>query len=835
MQSVLQDLRYALRQLRRNPGFALLAVLTLALGIGANTAVFSIFYQVMLRDLPVRNPGSLVLLSEHLEAESGGLHSHGDDKLYFSYPAYRALQAGDHVFQGVLGSGPMMLAIAGQDHTEQAWGELVSGNYFDVLGMRPALGRLLTPADDAQRGGNPYAVLSYAYWQSRFGGNPAILDTTIHLNSQLFQVVGVAAPGYTGLNPEETPALFVPMSMETALGGREDFLDAPNQRWMNVLARLRPGVSAMQAQTAMAPVWRSVRQSALAQVQHRNSGLDRQFMDSHLFVHSGAQGLPMLRDDFGAPLIALMGMVLAVLLIACGNVANLLLVRAASRRREMAIRGALGAARALLFRQALLEGLVLGAIAAVLGAALGQAGARLLVGALPAESGISGALSARLDLRVLAFTIVIGLLTTLLFSLAPAFAGARVEMTSALHRQSSAARGGSSRIRNILVSAEVMLSLVLLVLAGLFVHTLYNMQSLNPGFRPDHLLTFSVDAKLLGRDAAATRAEYQRLAETLRQQPGVGSVAYSSISLLSGDYRGGNVSIAGYVPAQGDELDMNLDVVSPGFFSTLRVPLLAGRTFTPADHTGGHKVGIVNQSFATRFFGSPRAALGHAFCFHCIGVTPDTEIVGVVSDVKTGAIRDLPAPFFYLPSDQSEEALPASFYLLTAQDPAAAADAIRRAVAAVDPELPVQYLEPMQVHIDTSLFQERLVSKLSIAFGALAAFLAALGLYGVLAYSVAQRTQEIGVRMALGANRGQVVRLVMGQVLRMAGAGIVLGLPISAAVAHLLKNQLYGISGSDPAVFVSVVLALVFLALLAGLLPARKAASVEPMRALRTE
>ena len=539
MPLLLQDLRYALRQLRRNPGFALVAVVTLALGIGVNTAVFSIFDQVMLRNLPVRNPGTLVLLSEHSQAESGGLHSHGDEKLYFSYPGYRTLQAHTPVFAGVLGSAPVMLAIAGQDHTEQTWGEIVSGNYFDVLGMRPALGRLLTPADDAQRAGNPYTVLSYAYWQSRFGGNPAILDTTLHLNGQPFQVVGVAAPGYTGLSPEETPALFVPMAMETALGGRKDFLDDPNQRWMNVLARLKPGVSLAQAEAAMAPTWRSVRQSALQQIHHRSPHFDQQYLDSHLFLRSGAQGLPMLRDDFGTPLTALMGMVLAVLLIACGNVANLLLVRGAGRQREMAVRGALGATTRQLFRQSLLEGLLLGAIAAVLGAALGQLGSHLLIGSFPAETELTGALSAHLDPRVLGFTILLTLVTTLLFSLAPAFAGARIDLTTALHQQSNAVKGGGSRVRSVLVSAEVMLSLVLLVVAGLFAHTLYNMQAVQPGFRADHLLTFDVDAKLLGRDASASRAEYQRLGDMLRQQPGVRSVAYGSISLLSGDAQGG--------------------------------------------------------------------------------------------------------------------------------------------------------------------------------------------------------------------------------------------------------------------------------------------------------
>jgi putative ABC transport system permease protein len=396
IQIVLQDLRYALRQLRRNPGFALVAVATLALGIGVNTAVFSIFDQVMLRKLPVRDPGALVLLSEHSEAESGGLHSHGDNKLYFSYPGYRALQAHSPAFAGVLGSAPIMLAIAGQDHTEQAWAEIVSGNYFDVLGMRPALGRLLTPADDAQRAGNPFTVLSYAYWQSRFGGNPAIVDTTIHLNGQPFQVVGVAAPGYTGLSPEETPALFVPLAMEAALSGRKDFLEDPNQRWMNVLARLKPGTPLAQAEAAMASTWRSIRQSALERIHHRSPHFDEQYMDSHLFVRSGGQGLPMLRDDFGAPLTALMGMVLAVLLIACGNVANLLLVRGAGRRREIAVRSALGATPGQLFRQSLLEGLVLGAVAAVLGAALGQAGAHLLIGSFPAETELTGALSAHL-------------------------------------------------------------------------------------------------------------------------------------------------------------------------------------------------------------------------------------------------------------------------------------------------------------------------------------------------------------------------------------------------------------------------------------------------------
>ena len=832
-----QDIRFALRQLRKSSGFTITAVLTLALGIGANTAIFSLFDQVMLRNMPVRDPRSLVLLKEQSQAERGHTHSEGDDKLYFSYPAYRHLRDENKVLQGVLASASEQVAFATNERTEQTNAELVSGNYFDVLGMRPALGRLFTQADDSQKNGNPVIVLSYEYWKSRVGAVPGILNQTVRLNGYPFTVVGIAPSGYAGLSPEQIPDLFVPMSMQPEIDVRwPNNLEDARSRWLNILGRLQPGVSLKQADAALNPLWQNIRQQELDQMTDRSAKFDQKFMSTHLFVESGGQGLPMLRNDFGTPLIALMAMVSAVLLIACANVANLMLVRAAGRRREMAVRGALGASRTRIMRQVLSEGALLGIMAASLGILFAQLGICLLVQAIPQEVGLTQALSAHLDARILAFTVLAAMLTTLLFSLAPSLAATRLSLTDALHDRSNASRGGGARLRSVLVSGEVMLSLLLLVAAGLFARTLFNMKAAETGFKTDHLLTFSANAKLLGHNVIDTKAEYERILDALRASPGARSASYAELPLLSGDDRGGDIDIAGYEPKPGEELDFRMNFVHPQFFSTLQVPLLAGRMFTDGDKAGGHKVGIVNQAFATRFFGNPNAALGHMFCFGCKkGTAPDIEIVGVVQGMKSSSLRDKNAPFFFLPYTQGEDAASAAFYIRATQAPELAAASIRSAVASVDRDLPVQYLESMNEHIAASIFQERLISGLSVAFGALAALLAAIGLYGVLAYTVAQRTQEIGVRMALGASRIGVVKLVVGQVLLLSGIGIALAIPLSLASAKFLESQLYGISSHDFGVLSGVVVLLLALSIVAGIIPAHRAASVDPMKALRIE
>lgn len=833
---MLQDLRYALRQLHNRPGFSIVAVLTLALGIGANTAVFSIFDQVMLQSMPVHAPGGLVLLKEHSQTESGGLHSHGDEALYFSYPAYREVRDHNDVFSGMLASAPFRAAITSRDTTEQTWGELVSGNYFDVLGMHPAIGRLLTPHDDTPGKGNPVAVLSYEYWQTHLAADPGVLQRVIHLNGQAFTIAGVAAPGYHGLSPEEVPTVFVPISLEPLLTFRKGFLDNPRERWLNILARLRPDVSRIAAQSAMDVRWHAIRQSELAQIPSRSARFDQEFMNTHLSFVDGAAGLPMLRNDFGTPLTALMGMVLAVLLIACGNVANLLLVRAAGRKREMAVRSALGASRRRIFSQVMMEGLVLGVVAALAGALLGAAGVSLLVGSIPEEAGVGGAISPDLDARVLAFTLCAGLFTCLLFSLAPAIAGTRSVLADALHDRGNSGCAGGSRFRSALVSCEVMLSLVLLVVAGLFVRTLDNMKAVNPGFNTGHLLTFTVNARLLGKTPADTKNEYERILDTVRGQPGVRGASYALLPLLSDEDAGGTVRIAGYTPKEDEALDFRMNSVAPDFFAALKIPLLAGRVFSDHDSASTQKVGIINETFARKFFGSPQAALDHVFCFGCKKAeTPDTRIVGVVSDSKHSGLRDKPAPFFYLTYSQMQGADAATFYLRTAQDPDAIAASIRKSVREIDSNLPVQSLESMTAHIESGLFQQRLISSLAGAFGIVAAILAAIGLYGVLAYSVTQRTQEIGIRVALGANVTEVMGLVLRQVLIMVGAGIVIGVPVSTAVTQLVRSELYGISSTDPVVFAAVSALLILIAAIAAFLPARRAATVDAMHALRVE
>ncbi len=831
------DLRFSFRQLRKSPGFALIAIITLALGIGANTAIFSLFDQVMLRNMPVRSPKQLVLLTEHSQAERSSLHSHGDEVLYFSYPAYRQLRDRGRTLEGMLASAPVMMGLNNGTDNVQSWGELVSGNYFDVLGLRPVLGRLFTSADDVQRNGSPVIVLSYETWRDRFGSDPGVLSRTVMLNGYPYTIVGVVAEGFKGLSPEDVPALFVPISMQPQLMPDRAYLENPKERWINIVGRLKTGVSRATAEAALNSIWRDIRSDELTKLSDRSEQGDREFMSTHLFVDSGARGLPMLRDDFGTPMTALMAIVVAVLLIACSNVANLMLVRASGRRRETALRGVLGASHWRLFRYSISEGALLGIAAVGLGLLLGNLGLHALISAIPAEADLRSALTPYLDMRVLCFTSFAALITVFLFSIAPALATTRVVPITALHENSMAVRGSTRRTRNLLVCLEVMLSLVLLVVAGLFARTLLNMRTVDTGFRPTHLLNFDVNAKLLGRDLDSVRNEYQRMQEAIAGQSGVQGSAYSRLPLLSDTTVNTDVEIASYTPAPQQNMHIQMNSVSASFFSTLQIPLLAGRAFATTDYGSNYPVAIVNESFANEFFGSPAAAVGQHLCKACKRVSEKkyNEIVGVVKDFKSARLGEKAAPAFFLPFTQDAAALSATFFVRTSQDPGAAADSIRALVRGIDPALPVQDLASMEEHIDAGMFQQRLLSTLSVGFGLLAAFLASLGIYGVLAYSVSQRTQEIGVRMALGSTRTQVLKLVFTQVIHIAIAGIVTALPLVWISTRMIQSQLFGISRLDPWVIVSAIVLVLLLTGTAGLIPARRAASIEPMQALRNE
>jgi putative ABC transport system permease protein len=828
-------LRYTVRTLLKSPSFTLVAILSLAFGIGANTAIFTLLDQVLLRSLPVQAPEQLKVL-HFTGGDEGSLRSRDEGGLYFSYPMYRDLRDRNTVFSGMLATLFYEVAANWHGQTERAIGELVSGNYFELLGVRPALGRMFQQSDDVAPEANPIAVLSYGYWQRRFGGDPGVLNQTIRLNDHPFTVVGVAAPGFRSVVVGDAPDVFAPMMMKAQITPGWNDLDERRSRWLNIVARLKPGVTAKQAEAAMNPLWYSLREMELGQMKDKGQRFRTEFLTTHLSLLDGAKGLSPIRNDFSKPLVALMAMVGLVLLIACANVANLLLARGASRQKEMAIRFALGASRLQVMRQLVLESCVLSALGGALGIVLASWVAALLLRSLPAESSLPLAFSSSPDLRTLGFAIAVSALTGIIFGLAPAFQTTHSGIASALKDQagSVAGGGGQARFRKVLVAAQTGLSLLLMVGAGLFARSLYNLKNQDLGFRTDHLLAFEVNPKLNSYTAPQIFSLYDRLFSALGSEPGVRSAAYSRMGLLSDSSAGSNITVAGYREKEGEDMNPNMDNVSPGYFSALGIPLLAGREFTASDGKGAPKVAIVNEKFQRYFFGN-ESAVGRWFGFGGgNGTKLDIQIVGVAKDGKYAKVRQTTPRFIYLPYMQ-DEAFGGTFYIRTSQDPALAAGAARREVQRLDPNLPVTNLASMDQLIDDNIWLDRMVAALSMGFGLLATLLAAIGLYGVLAFMVSRRTREIGIRLAVGASQSTILRLVMTEVSLVAGAGILVAIPVSLALTRYVKSQLFGLSSTDPWTFVGAALFLGLVGLVAAYFPARRAMRIDPVRALRWE
>jgi putative ABC transport system permease protein len=836
MNGLPQDLRYALRQLRKSPGFATVAILTLALGIGANTAIFSLLDQALLRSLPVKDVDRLVIM-KYEGSNTGRIDSRTDGKFYFSYPMYRDLRDRNSVFSGLLATDAAQVGVQWHNQPDLVAAELVSGNYFDVLSLQPALGRLFVASDDLVPDANPVVVLSFSYWQRRFGSDPGILNQSILVNGHLFSVVGVAPPGFHSVVMGDTPDVFVPMTMQAeVIPGRKD-LDNRRSSWLNIVGKLKPGTSREQAEAGIGPLWYSIRSDELKEIKGPSEDFrDRFVARSHLFLLDGSRGFSPLRSDVRMPLLIVMGMVGLVALMACANVGSLLLVRASGRIREMSVRYALGAKRQRVLQQLLVEGLLLGAAGGLFGMLLAPRVSALLINMI--WSGGTGDLpfSAKPDLRIMLFNCALALFTSLLFSLAPAAQFWRPDLAPALKQQGMTARSSPLRFRRISVALQVGLSLMLLVGAGLFVRTLHNLKSLNAGFATDHLLTFGVDPRMAGYEPARTLALYQRVFETLKALPGVRSVAATNDPELANDNESGNITIAGYVEKPQEDMQVEQPNVSVDYFSTLQMPLLAGRVFTDQDRAGSQKVAIVNESFARHFLADPQQALGHYFGNGGgTGVKTDIAIIGVVKDAKHASLREPVTPTVFFSYLQSPEPHAMTFYVRTWQQPESAESTIRRAMQTLDSNLVLDTFRTMDEQIDNNLTAERVIALLATGFGVLAALMAAVGLYGVLAYSTAQRTSEIGIRMALGATRASVVRMVMFEVLWLAGISIAVTLPLSLLLMRAVRSQLFGISSADPLTLCGMTLLVTLVALASAMLPARRAARVEPMSALRYE
>jgi len=838
MESLIQDIRYGLRSMRKNPGFTAVAVITLALGIGANTSIFTLFDQVLLRRLPVRDPQQLVQL-RYSGADTGRTSTrsrdHGD---YFSYPMYRDLRDRNAVFSGMLATYSTQVGVQWHNQPELANTEVVSGNYFDVLGVRPASGRLLLQSDDVTQDANPVAVLSFAYWQRRFGTDPGILNQSILINGHPFTVIGVVQPAFRSIVVGDAPELFVPMMMKPKITPGWNDLDNHRSKWLNIFARLNPGISRKQAEAGIDIQWHALRAEEFKQIQNRSASFAQHFLtDSHLSLLNGALGFSPLRENIRTPMLILMGMVGLVLLIACANVAGLLLVRAAGRVREISVRYALGARRGRILQQLMIEGAMLGLAGGGLGLLLAPRVSALLVRMMYTDANQQIPFSATPDLRIFLFNFGIALSVGLLFSLAPAAQFWHPDLTPTLKQQTIAVAGGGQGFRRVSVGLQIGLSLLLLLGSGLFLRTLYNLKTYDVGFATDHLLTFGIDAKLAGYDPKDVPALSNRMLEALSALPGVSSVAATNDPELSGNTEGTTVRIAGYTPKEDESMNAEWSIITAGYFATLKRPMVAGRDFTAHDGPDAAGVAIVNKSFAEYFFGSPQQALGHYLTSGGKDAKPDIQIIGVVQDAKHEGVRQEVRHSAFVPYLQAKEAgqVPLQFYVRTWQAPESTEAGIRGAMQRLDSKLVVDTLITMDQQIDDSLSTERMIALLATSFGVLATLLAAVGLYGVLAFATVQRTREIGIRIALGASRGAVARMVLSEVARLAGISIAVALPLALILARLIKSQLFGISTADPLTLVATTLLTGLAALFAAWIPTRRATRVDPMVALRYE
>jgi putative ABC transport system permease protein len=838
MNGLFQDLRYALRQFGRSPGFTAAAVVTLALGIGANAAIFSLVDQVLLKRLPVEEPDRLVML-KYSGSDTGHTNVYGgDEQQYFSYPMYRDLRDQNSVFSGTLTMFPTQVGMQWRNTPSLANSELVSGNYFSLLGVQPALGRLFVPADSVAAGASPLVVLSYRYWKQHLAADPSVINQSMLINGNVFTIIGVAQPGFDSVIAGTVPDFFVPITLKAKMTPAWDELEDRRSRWLNIIARLKPGVTAQQAEVGINPLWKSIRAFELQSIPSRSQRFREQFVEkSYLSLLDGSKGFSPLRENMRMPLLILLGMVGLLTLMAIANVGSLLLVRAAGRIREMSVRYALGATRPRVIRQLLVEGLVLGLAGGFCGVGLAPALTAVLISFVNPSATNAGmtSLSSSPDLRVLVFTFAVSLLASVLLSLAPIVQFYRPQVTPALKQQTVTAEGGHARFRRITVGVQIGLSLLLLVGAGLFTRTLKNLKSVDVGFTTDRLLTFQLDPRMAGYEPKQVAGLYKRLLETLGSQPGVQSVGITDDPDLAQNDNTYSVDVPGYQAQEGERMSFEWERVSPGYFATLQVPVLAGRVIGDQDGPTAVRVVVVNESFVRKFFGSPEQAVGRSFSEGGAKGKTLFLIVGVVKNTKHFSLHDAPQPIFYSPIFQEAEPHAVAVYLRTRQAPEAAGGTVRGAVSRIDSKLVVDSLQSMSAQIDGTLTYERMLSFLASGFGIVAIFVTAIGLYGVLAYSIAQRTREIGIRMALGASRGSVVKMVLREVLVLTGSSVSLALPLALALSTLVKHQLFGVSDRDPATLLWVTLAIGSAALLAAWVPARRATKVQPMTALRYE
>jgi predicted permease len=838
-----RDLHYSVRMLRKSPGFAAVAVLTLALGIGANTAIFSLTDQILLRELPVPHPEQLVILRS--PGPNHGLTWSDVDQgaQSFSYLMYKDLRERATVFSGLVACRETTVNVSGHGETQAAHADLVSGNFFETLEVQPALGRLFMPGDETASGANTVAVLSYAYWSRRFGADPAILNKPLTVNGVPLTVVGVTRKGFYGVQIGSTPDIFIPVTMKAQMAPNPNqTLEDRTNHWLPVMGRLKPGMTVARAEAELQPIYQPILESDAKLLKLSGDDLKR-FISKPLLLISGAHGRLVLQEGAQEPLLVLMSMVGLVLLIACANLAGLLVARGEARQRELGVRLAMGAKRTRMIRQLLTESLLIATAGGAAGMALASWCLSAIMAAIPPGQGMLG-LVTNLDFRVLWFAIALTLATTILFGLAPAMRATRLDLQSALKDQGSNISAGRSNLalRKVLIVSQVALTAVLLAGAGLFARTLMNLEHANLGVNTSHVLQFSVAPDFNGSTPAQTLAFADRARNEIAALPGVRSVSISSAPIFANDDYVSNFTPEGYVPQPGhvpqpgDDTDAMYDYIGVNYFSTMGIPLIAGREFSEADTATSPKVCIINEKQAQRFFlGRNPIGLHMTHGSGKLYTNPPMEIVGVVANSKWDDARSDIAPFLYMPYSQDVNLGHLAFYVRTERDPAPVASALRSLIQRLDPNLPVNNMRTLEEQVSNSMLNDRLVTGLSISLAFLAALLAALGLYGVLTYVVARRTREIGIRIALGGERADILRLVVGQGGRLTVVGSAIGIVAALVAMRWVASLLYGVTAHDPLTFVGVVALLAIVSGVACYIPARRAMRVDPMTALRYE
>jgi predicted permease len=829
-ETLAQDLHYASRMLVKNPGFTAVAVLTLALGIGANTGLFSLVNSVLLGNLPVRNPQELVVIKytdvRSQEAEED-----------FSYPMYQAIRDKNTVFANVLTRSGLDFNASYGGQSERAVGELVSGNYFETLGVQPFLGRLIGPEDDRTPGAHPVAVLSYGYWQRRFGSDSSIVGKNIILNDNPIRVIGITPPRFYGTEMARNPDIRVPMMMATVFRpAPANRLKNPRHRWMTVLARRKPDVTVAQAQASLDILYHQVLAAELQELGASVNAHDQErALASRIELEPGNQGFAHLRGQMERPLLLMFCVTGIVLLVACANLANLLLARNAKRKQEISVRLAIGAGRGRLIRQWLTESLLLSVLGGCAGMVVAYWAKTALLGFLPAD--YSANVRAPMDFGVLGFALLASLVTGLLFGLAPALQLSETGVSIALRADSPSIASGERlfSLGSALIFLQVALALPLLIGAGLFLHSLRNLRGVNTGFTKENVFLATLNPAMNGYHQERIKSLYDDLLARVRTLPSVRAASLTTSSVISGGWDQQSVKVEGYKPSPDENVSPNAAIVSPGYFLSLGIPFVEGRDFTEQDTAMRPKVVIINETMAHYFFGN-KDPLGKK-----IGtdddpkVPPDREIIGVVKDAKYVRLSEAPRRHFYAPMAQQPRLFDMTLQVRTSGDPEKIGGLVRAQVHDLDVNLPLYATTTLEIQIDDSLAQERLLTWLSSVFGVLATLLASLGLSGVVAFSVARRTREIGIRMALGAQPGDILRSVVSHMAFLVTAGMAVGLAAAYGLSRLLDSMLFEVGSADPLAFAGACLLLGAVAALAAYLPAQRATQVDPVVALRYE